>query len=227
MYFAVPLFIALTIIVPLVGPLIQTYSSIDVRSIYGQTTITLAQIYLLLIVLSGILKIIMAIARKRFRLYFALGCLLIAIHKKDEVEKTSYLLKALESYNSYLRRNLNLQISDLKRIKSRIIGSSILEKESLIANLLDAFLTNNDVTKRQKDILQRISGLEKVDIVTRIEDLTLQPLREIHKFIKPRIKMDEFLGQQPVIERIKDQSAFAITIIPLIISVVELYDKIR
>jgi hypothetical protein len=230
LYFAVPLFIILTIILPLVSPLIETYYSIGLRPIYSQPAFTLAQVYLLLIVLSGILKIIMAIARKRFRLYFARGCILIASHKKDEVEKTSYLLKALESYNSYLRRNLNLQISDLRLIKSKITGASILDKDRLIHNLSVSFTENDNITKKKVEDMSTSASDKEVDkltAVTTTKKLTLQPLREIRRFVKPRVPMHKFLAQQPILQRVKDQSALAITIIPLIISVVELYDKIR
>ena len=58
---------------------------------------------LVLIVMAGILKVVFAVARKEFRLYFARGCFRIIQEKDDEVEKMRYFVKGLNSYNLYLR----------------------------------------------------------------------------------------------------------------------------
>jgi len=44
-----------------------------------------------------------ALSRKRFRLYFAKGCLSTSKNSNDEVEKTEFLIKGLNSYNIFKR----------------------------------------------------------------------------------------------------------------------------
>jgi hypothetical protein len=60
--------------------------------------------FLFLTVLAGLLKMALAFSRKRFRLYFAKGCLSISKNSNDEVEKMEFLIKGLNSYNSFLKR---------------------------------------------------------------------------------------------------------------------------
>ena len=61
-----------------------------------------------------------ALSRKRFRLYFAKGCLSISKNSNDEVEKMEFLIKGLNSYNSFLKRHIKLEINEINEIKKFI-----------------------------------------------------------------------------------------------------------
>jgi hypothetical protein len=64
---------------------------------------------------SALLKIILLIARKEFRFYFAKVLFRVISKKEDESDEIRYLVKALNSYNKYIRRTLGLEINDLKK----------------------------------------------------------------------------------------------------------------
>jgi hypothetical protein len=202
LYIAVPTFLTLAVILPTITPALEFYSSIKFKTILEQSAFTVAKVYSLLIVFSGLLKIIFALIRKKFRLYFAKGCFLIMSNKKDEVEKMSYFMKGLDSYNSYLRRNLQLQINDLKRIYSKIMTVSPQHRNDLMVKISKFFIDNN---------------LE-IDALSPLTELQM----EIAKLLKTPIS-EQFLTKQPLFDKIKDLSTLVATIIPLAISIVELY----
>jgi hypothetical protein len=58
------------------------------------------------------------------------------------------------------------------------------------------------------------------------ENETLKPLRELYHYSQP-LKPNEFLTEQSFIERIKDKIAFAATIPPLVISIFEMYTRLK
>jgi hypothetical protein len=91
------------------------------------------------IVGSALLKIILLIARKEFRFYFAKILFRAILKKEDEAEKIKYLVRALNSYNKYIRRSLGLEINDLKKIYSKIISDPVLDKNHSIKELSKAF----------------------------------------------------------------------------------------
>ena len=95
------------------------------------------------IVASALLKIVVIITRKDFRFYFA-KTLFKTMLNKDEVEKIKLLVKALNSYNRYLSRNLSLQINDIKKVYSKILSDISLDKEKIIKELSIAFEDDND-----------------------------------------------------------------------------------
>jgi hypothetical protein len=90
------------------------------------------------IVGSALLKIILLIVRKDFRFYFA-KTLFRVISKKDESEKIEYFVKALNSYNKYIRRTLALEIKELKKIYSRVLSDPNTDKNHSIEKLSEAF----------------------------------------------------------------------------------------
>jgi hypothetical protein len=209
LYVAVPLFIGLTAI-PYFDPLIQQYYSITFETYQG-TTFVVAQTVLLFVVLAGILKLIFAVFRKKFRLYFAKGCFIIALEKKDETAKMSYFIKGLEAYNSYLRRNFDVQINDIKKFISKIWGLPLEERYNAVDEISTVFIKNPS------------------------EIYTLDPLRQLQKYLlygrieednSQYFSLEELLTQQPTINKIKDLSTFfAVTAIPLAISLVDLYQR--
>ena len=91
------------------------------------------------IVGSALLKIILLIARKEFRFYFAKVLFRAISKKEDEAEKIRYLVRALNSYNKYIRRSLGLEINDLKKVYSKILSDPTLDKNNSIKELSIAF----------------------------------------------------------------------------------------
>ena len=142
--------------------------------------------------MAGILKVVFAVARKEFRLYFARGCFRIIQEKDDEVEKMRYFVKGLNSYNLYLRRQIKLQIDDLKAIYSRIASSP-------------SDLKNKSINKISNDF---------VDVS--MEHDTLEPIRYLYKLMD--IPSDRsMLTAQPLTNKIKEYVAVAVVVVPLVI----------
>ena len=128
---------------------------------------------LVLIVIAGILKVVFAIARKEFRLYFARGCFRIIQEKDDEVEKMKYFVKGLNSYNLYLRRQIKLQIDDLKSVYSKIASSSSDLKNDSINKISYDFVN----LSMEHNTLEPIRYLYRLmDIPSDRSMLTAQPL---------------------------------------------------
>jgi hypothetical protein len=86
---------------------------------------------LTLMVSSSIVRFFSNISKKDFRYYYARGCFQVS-KNQSESEKMTYLIRAINSYNKYLKRNLKLQISDINRISSKIISDSALEHYDFI-----------------------------------------------------------------------------------------------
>ena len=60
---------------------------------------------------------------KEFRYYFAQACIRLMSRERDEIKRIHYLTLGLNSYNRYLRRNINLQFNDTK-VYSGIFGGN-------------------------------------------------------------------------------------------------------
>jgi hypothetical protein len=227
LYIAVPLFIILTVL-PYLDPLIQRYSSITLTLAYRESTFSLTQTVTLFIVLAGILKIILTVYRKKFRFYFAVGCFEKAKAKGEkETDKMSYFIKGLEAYNAYLRRNLKVQIGDLKKIISKILGLPHQRKIHKVDVISDSFIKNaleihnlEPLRTLQEFLIER----EKVD--GKDERIDENDKKIDGKDIQ-QLSLEGLLTQQPTIDKIKDTSSFfAVTAIPLAISIVDLYQKV-
>jgi len=96
-------------------------------------------------VAAGLLKIVLLIIRKDFRLHFAKTCFRILLRKKSEAEKMKYLIWGLNSYDAYLRRFIKLQISDLKAIYSKVSSLSYEERRDSTNRISKAFESDNDL----------------------------------------------------------------------------------
>jgi hypothetical protein len=204
LYFAVPIFLILTFL-PIIKEKIEFYTSAQI-SILEDHIFRIAASYSLFIVFSGLLKLVLVQLRKKFRLFFAKGCFKILLDKKDEVEKVSYLSKGLDSYNKYLQKNIHLGINNLDKVYSTISSSTLEKKNQIFQKLCFVFLNEN------------------------VDSYTLAPLRVLQEELPtlfPSSKPDTFLTQQPVLNKIKDNVAFLLTITPLIISIIEIYSKIK
>ena len=128
-----PIFFIFTIApLPMVSNMISVYTSIDLSNFFQLPLLKLIQLFLFLTIILGLIKISLAIIRKKFRLYYAKGCFTLIAEKNDEIQNMAYLSKGLDAYNSYLRRNLNIQINNIKKIESKIATFSFVEKEQAI-----------------------------------------------------------------------------------------------
>jgi hypothetical protein len=127
-------------VIDLLKPLFEQFVSEEIVSTFTENIIFYsARGFLFLTVLAGLLKMAFALSRKRFRLYFAKGCLSIAKNNNDEVEKMEYLIKGFNSYNSFLKRHMKLEINEIKKIYSKITTLPAKEKIELINKIIYSF----------------------------------------------------------------------------------------
>jgi hypothetical protein len=139
LYVAIPLLIFFTVI-DLLRPLFEQFVSDEVVSMLTNNIVFYsARGFLFLTVLAGLLKMVFALSRKRFRLYFAKGCLTITKSRIDEVEKMEYLIKGLDSYNSFLKRHIKLGINEIKKVYSRIATLPAKEKSDTVNRIITSF----------------------------------------------------------------------------------------
>jgi hypothetical protein len=192
LFFIIPLFIVWTIFFLLTVNNIPNPASTYLIELFTPIQGFTIQFQLTFVVIAGLLKITLLLLRKEFRVYFAKGCLTIALKKQDDVEKMKYLIWGLNSYNFYLRRHLKLEIQDPKRIYSKISNLSYSEKNKIIHSLLNAF-----------------------------EFSKLQPLAVLSSSLNIS-DLDQFLVKESFIRTIKESAALAAVIIPIAISIIQL-----
>jgi hypothetical protein len=191
LYVAVPLLIFFTVI-NLIQPLLEQFISTQVISIITDSIVFYsARGFLFLTVLAGLLKMVFALSRRRFRLYFAKGCLSIAKNTDDEVEKMEYLIKGLNSYNSFLKRHIKLEINEIKKIYSKITTLPSKEKMDTVNGIIESFESGD----------------------------TLEPVRYLSS-LKDN-KTEIFLTEEPLEQKIKLQVTYAAGIIPVILTIVQ------
>lgn len=209
LYIVVPLFIFFTFLV--VVPDLQILKGIPGLSIVTDSfdqllsmikpylnTLGFVNALLFLIVISGILKIILAVGRREFRLFFARGCFVLMQDAKNEIDEMRYFVMGLNSYNLYLRRQIKLEIKDLNQAYSKIATIGEEQKNNIVGKFASFFLYDRNV-----------------------EENTLFPLREISMLLeKPQT---ELLAQQQLKNKLKEWGAAAAIIIPLIIQIIALY----
>jgi hypothetical protein len=150
--------------------------------------------YLFIIVLGAFLKLLFAIAKPEFRLYFAKGCFKIIVKKQNEADKMKYLIKGINSYNKYIKRWMNLQMSELTKIYSKISSSSQDERAEIIESLSSSIDQGSD-------------NLETMKIL-----LSLSKLTE-----------EQFLVEQPVREKIKDLYTLLLPLLTIVVTLITTY----
>lgn len=191
LYVAIPLLIFFTVI-DILRPLIEQFVSEDVVAMFTENIVFYsARGFLFLTVLAGLLKVVFALSRKRFRLYFAKGCLSIAKNSNDEVEKMEYLIKGLDSYNSYLKRHIKLEINEIKKIYSKITTLPSKEKSDTVNRIIKSFESGD----------------------------TLEPVRYLSSLHDNKIEL--FLTEEPLEQKIKLQVTYAAGIIPVILTIIQ------
>lgn len=192
LYVAVPLLIFFTVI-NFLQPFLENFFPARqfLLPITDSIVFYSARGFVFLAVLAGILKMIFALSRKRFRLYYAKGCLSLIRKSKDEVEKMGYLIIGLNSYNSYLRRYLKLEIKDIKKIYSKLATLPDKDKDAAIEKITECFDSGD----------------------------TLEPLRYLAQF--KDADSDVLLAEEPLHEKIKTQVTYAVGIIPVALTILE------
>jgi hypothetical protein len=166
---------------------------------YNVNNIILLTMKILLfdIVVWWTLQIFSPLIRKDFRFYFAKTCIDISEEKKSEAERTRYLILALESYNRYLRRYLKLQFNNAKKIYSKVSCCSSFDRDYFILSLKKTFKTNDE----------------------------LQPAFFISKDFLQIPESEQFLINEPLWQKVKDLTNFLVGIIPVGISLFELFSR--
>ena len=191
LYVAVPLLIFVTII-NFLEPIFDQFVSHEALSIVTDNIVFYsARGFLFLTVLAGILKMVFALSRSRFRLYFAKGCLSIAKHSSDEVEKMEYVIKGLNSYNSYLKRHIKLEINEIKKIYSKITTLPAKDKADTLNKIIQSFESGD----------------------------TLEPLRYLSAVHGNTAEL--FLTEEPLEQKIKMQITYAAGIIPVVLTIMQ------
>ncbi|MDW0259909.1 MAG: hypothetical protein QN648_03695 [Nitrososphaeraceae archaeon] len=191
LYVGVPLLIFFTVI-DLLKPLFEQFVSEEIVSMLTENIVFYsARGFLFLTVLAAMLKAVFALSRKRFRLYFAKGCLSIAKNSGDEVETMEYLIKGLDSYNSYLKRHIKLEINEIKKIYSKITTLPAKEKMDTVSRIIQSFESGD----------------------------TLEPVRYLSTLHDNKTEL--FLAEEPLEKKIKLQVTYAAGIIPIILTVIQ------
>ena len=197
LFVAVPLLIFFTVI-NLIQPLFEQFISTQVLSIITDSIVFYsARGFLFLTVLAGLLKMVFALSRRRFRLYFAKGCLSIAKNTDDEVEKMEYLIKGLNSYNSFLKRHIKLEINEIKKIYSKITTLPSKEKMDTVNRIIQSFESGD----------------------------TLEPVRYLSSLKDNKTEL--FLTEEPLEQKIKLQVTYAAGIIPVILTIIQSVIKLK
>lgn len=198
LYVAVPLLIFFTVI-NFLQPFLENFFPAKQLLLPVTDSIVFysARGFVFLAVLAGILKMVFALSRKRFRLYYAKGCLSLIKKSKDEVEKMGYLIMGLNSYNSYLRRYLKLEIKDIKKIYSKLATLPDKDKDAAIEKITECFDSGD----------------------------TLEPLRYLAQF--KDADSDILLAEEPLHEKIKTQVTYAVGIIPVALTILERVIQLR
>ena len=197
LFVAVPLLIFFTVI-NLIQPLLEQFISTQVLSIITDSIVFYsARGFLFLTVLAGLLKMVFALSRRRFRLYFAKGCLSIAKNTDDEVEKMEYLIKGLNSYNSFLKRHIKLEINEIKKIYSKITTLPSKEKMDTVNGIIQSFESGD----------------------------TLEPVRYLSSLKDNKTEL--FLTEEPLEQKIKLQVTYAAGIIPVILTIIQSVIKLK
>ena len=143
------------------------------------------------IVGSALIKILILVSRRQFRYYFAKAYCSILQKSEDDVEKMRYLIGFISSYNKYLRRNLGLQINDLRKIYSKFLSDSNVDRNVIIEEFSSAVKSSNKLR-----LIVCLSNLLKIE------------------------KTEEFLVRQPLRKRIQDWATLVGTVASALAAIV-------
>jgi hypothetical protein len=100
----------------------------------------------------------------------------------------------IKLYDKYLRRTLNVQINDIKKIYSKIMSDSNIDKNEAMRSIMGSFESGED---------------------------KLKPVKCFSRMLNIK-KSEEFLVDESFGERLKDMAIFFATIIPVAVTIIQL-----
>jgi hypothetical protein len=107
------------------------------------------------------------------------------------VEKMEYLIKGLNSHNSFLKGHIKLEINEIKKIFSKITTLPAKEKIETINKIIQSFESGD----------------------------TLEPVRYLSSLKDCETEL--FLVEEPLEQKIKLQVTYALGVIPVILTVIQ------
>ena len=115
-----------------------------------------------------------------------------ATDEKEGSKKAGYLINATKIYDKYLRRTLNLEMNDAKKIYSKILSDPNFNKNESMRLISESFDSNDK--------------LEPIKCFSKILDIK---------------ETDTFLVDESIGKKIKDMAIFFATIIPVTVTVIQ------
>jgi hypothetical protein len=110
------------------------------------SSISFNTIYMVLpIPVSILIKLLLKRYRKYFTLYYAKGCFRLVSKEKMEIDKAKFLQEGLLWYNRFLNKNINLQLSQITRIYSKIITDTPLRTNKDVILLSNSFENDDEL----------------------------------------------------------------------------------
>jgi hypothetical protein len=144
-------------------------------------------------VTGGIIFMILVTRRKELGYYLAKSLFQVMSRESEDSKKALYLIRAIKLYDKFLRRTLNLEINNAKKIYSKILSDYKIDKNESINTIYQSF--------ESSDKLNPVRCLSKI-----------QNIQEADNFL-----IDESLGK-----KIKDLAIFFATIIPVAITLIQI-----
>ena len=144
-------------------------------------------------VTSGIIWMVLVAARKKLGYYISKSLFQTTTQEKEASKKAEYLIKATKIYDKYLRRTLNLEINDAKKVYSKILSDPNLNKDESMRLITESFESDDK----------------------------LEPIKCLSKILNVK-DTDTFLVDESIVKRIKDMAIFFATIIPVVVTVIQL-----
>lgn len=183
LYVAVPVFIFFAILpyIPMIKIRIDALLPPEVESL-----LTLFSFW---IVVAGLSKITIQVAKKDFRLNFATGCIRVLAREGNEIDRMKYIIWGLNAYNSYLRRYLKLEIDKLKKIYSNISTLPLTARIGFMNSIAASF----DIDK-------------------------LEPLHVLSEYLSAEDK-EQLLVKASFKQKIKEAAAFVAVVVPILIAI--------
>ena len=134
-------------------------------------------------VTAGIVWLVLVAVRKELAYYLAKSLFQTVTREQEESRKAEYLIKATKIYDKYLRRTLNLEINDVKKIYSKILSDPNLNKNESMRLISESFQSNDK----------------------------LEPIKFLSKILNVK-DTDTFLVDESIGKKLKDMAIFFATI---------------
>jgi hypothetical protein len=142
----------------------------------------------------GVLWIIFQSRKADFYFYLSKGYIDLSLTSENNIDKTKFLFKSINTYSKYIIRLLNLEIKDIRKIYSTLLTDIDLDIDEVINSISLSFNNNNK----------------------------LLPLKTIPYCLKIK-ETSEFLTKETFINRLEDKGVFLlIGLIPIINGILQI-----